>query len=577
MAEGNNEIDSPKGAERFRNAARKVSKLSATVDIWQQQAKTLKSGLDIPTVPRQRRMSVMDSFKSAVDKVKMKKKIASFLEPEYDPSIFRTIFQLGEDNGRRVTVFQETLDDQKPYVHLRDLPPMSNNEVAEFVSKELVGKVVESRCFRFTILFLIIVNSLLIMLETDRTLEREWGRAFKIMDEIIMSVFICEILLKWYHGFFKFFTQGWNILDFLIVLSLIVGPMIMGGSGGQNVLRILRVLRAFRSLRSISSLPGLQVVVQTILQSVPDMTNIVLLLVIIMLVFSVIGITLFREVMPHHFGDLSTAMFSLFICVTQDGWMEIFEAFQQHGDLHYYGGGLFLVLFISIGAFIFANLVVAVVVTNLECAVKDVREEEQMQAKQLALKGGDLGDKVNNIPVDLVNDDQIPNRVFQEQAPLVIPNLTGVDIRNIEHYCLVLEAMERNLHAYQQLKSDLVKYHDEICILNKSAIAEGVIKYDDDLARKNTIAKESALLAYQKVASGGDIVSNLMNMENASLINSKSKTALHDLVTESANIRTRLGSMAGRNATGRRRSSVRALRNTTEAVKNVNRRASLGF
>ena len=37
-----------------------------------------------------------------------------------------------------------------------------------------------------------------------------------------------------------------------------------------------------------------------------DMTNIVLLLVIIMLVFSVIGITLFRDVMPEQFGDLST-------------------------------------------------------------------------------------------------------------------------------------------------------------------------------------------------------------------------------------------------------------------------------
>lgn len=43
-------------------------------------------------------------------------------------------------------------------------------------------------------------------------------------------------------------------------------------------------------------------------------------------------------------------------------------------------------LFISIGAFIFANLVVAVVVTNLECAVKDVKKEEQEQAKQLAMK-----------------------------------------------------------------------------------------------------------------------------------------------------------------------------------------------
>jgi hypothetical protein len=38
---------------------------------------------------------------------------------------------------------------------------------------------------------------------------------------------------------------------------------------------------------------------------------------------------------------------------------------QSQGDSTYIGGGLFLLVFISIGAFVFANLVVAVVVTNL--------------------------------------------------------------------------------------------------------------------------------------------------------------------------------------------------------------------
>jgi hypothetical protein len=38
------------------------------------------------------------------------------------------------------------------------------------------------------------------------------------------------------------------------------------------------------------------------------MANIVLLLVIIMLVFSVIGITLFRDSLPEHFSNLSTGI-----------------------------------------------------------------------------------------------------------------------------------------------------------------------------------------------------------------------------------------------------------------------------
>ena len=41
------------------------------------------------------------------------------------------------------------------------------------------------------------------------------------------------------------------------------------------------------------------------------MANIVLLLVIIMLVFSVIGVTLYREVVPMYFGNLSSCIFQL--------------------------------------------------------------------------------------------------------------------------------------------------------------------------------------------------------------------------------------------------------------------------
>ena len=57
------------------------------------------------------------------------------------------------------------------------------------------------------------------------------------------------------------------------------------------------------------------------------------------------------------------AMFSLFICITQDGWLRIVRELNDCD--HQIMGSLYLAIFITIGAFIFANLVVAVVVTNL--------------------------------------------------------------------------------------------------------------------------------------------------------------------------------------------------------------------
>jgi len=188
-----------------------------------------------------------------------------------------------------------------------------------------------------------------------------------------------EILLKWYYGFLIFWKVGWNILDFAIVAALLLIPALQYVGSGR-ILRILRVLRAARSLRSISGLQGLSLVVQTVIQSLPDMFNIAVVLCIILLVFAVVGITLFGKDIPKYFGNPEKAMFTLFICVTQDGWLNIFEAFKEAGQSQpwiYTVGILYLILAITVGAFVFANLAVAAVVTNLEIAMKEIKAENK--------------------------------------------------------------------------------------------------------------------------------------------------------------------------------------------------------
>ena len=54
--------------------------------------------------------------------------------------------------------------------------------------------------------------------------------------------------------------------------------------------------------------------------------------------------------------------------MTQDGWLKIVEELNMCGSNIL--GPIYLVIFITIGAFILANLVVAVVVTNLVQFIK---------------------------------------------------------------------------------------------------------------------------------------------------------------------------------------------------------------
>lgn len=44
------------------------------------------------------------------------------------------------------------------------------------------------------------------------------------VDHGCLTVFVVEIILKWYHDFLAFWKSGWNILDFVIVAAAIVGP-----------------------------------------------------------------------------------------------------------------------------------------------------------------------------------------------------------------------------------------------------------------------------------------------------------------------------------------------------------------
>lgn len=45
-------------------------------------------------------------------------------------------------------------------------------------------------------------------------------------------------------------------------------------------------------------------------------------------VFSVFGVTLFGAFLPMHFQNMQVALYTLFICITQDGWVDIYNDFQ---------------------------------------------------------------------------------------------------------------------------------------------------------------------------------------------------------------------------------------------------------
>ena len=454
--------------------------------------------------------------------------------------------------GRMKDLFKS---EEPPEEDFNDVVDQDNRRVEVFVSQELVGEVIESFYFRVFIFGLIVINSLLIGLQTDEKKSVQFRYMFSIFDQAVLATFTCEIILKWYHGFWVFWKVGWNILDFAIIMALLLGPQLSFLSSSR-ILRILRVMRAFRSLRSISALAGLSMVVQTILQSVPDMANICLLLFIIQLMLGVAGVTLFGRLVPSHFKDLPTAIFSLFICVTQDGWVEIFKLFRQGSPTLHYGGAVYLFVAIMIGAFVFANLVVAVVVTNLEMAMKEMKLDFKMEEDVLAT-GEEVAQAGTEQPA------KVPIMPFEEarkgvelsfQAPLQLMDLKGLSCDKLEKYYLVLIALESNLAEYQLIRKDVHSVFEMVKNLN---VVEAEWGDGAPELPKQPRGSDIDLSELKK----GDILSNLMKLEERHLISTKEgmemDTVLKNAFEKDSHRRT-MNARASGSAPMRRRDSVGA-------------------
>lgn len=47
--------------------------------------------------------------------------------------------------------------------------------------------------------------------------EAQYGALLTGLDTAFHTIFVMEILIKWYHDFLGFWRVGWNIFDFVIV------------------------------------------------------------------------------------------------------------------------------------------------------------------------------------------------------------------------------------------------------------------------------------------------------------------------------------------------------------------------
>lgn len=84
-----------------------------------------------------------------------------------------------------------------------------------------------------------------------------------------------------------YIRDAWNILDFVIVMSGLVGYVFQGGGANLSVLRSFRVLRP---LRTISSVKGLRIIIQSLINALPLLTDTLIVVLFFYIVMGIIGV-----------------------------------------------------------------------------------------------------------------------------------------------------------------------------------------------------------------------------------------------------------------------------------------------
>jgi len=223
--------------------------------------------------------------------------------------------------------------------------------------QEQFTKIKENKAFELFVISIIIISALMIGVKTYEI--PQWATTSLIyLDWFITGFFLVELIIRYIatNNFLKFIKNGWNVFDSIIVaISLI--PI-----EGSEMAMIGRLLRVFRVLRLISMIPELRILLAAFAKAIPKMGYIALLMFIVFYIYAAIGTTVFEEINPVLWGNISISMLTLFRVATFEDWTDVMYETMEIYPLSW----AFYITFIFIIAFVFLNMMIGVVLETLQ-------------------------------------------------------------------------------------------------------------------------------------------------------------------------------------------------------------------
>uniref|UniRef100_A0A8C3GDQ0 Sodium channel protein n=1 Tax=Cairina moschata TaxID=8855 RepID=A0A8C3GDQ0_CAIMO len=261
--------------------------------------------------------------------------------------------------------------------------------------------VVSKQAFDVSIMILICLNMVTMMVETDDQSQEKVNILHKI-NMLFVAIFTGECIIKMLALRHYYFTNGWNIFDFVVVILSIVGTVlsdiIQKYFFSPTLFRVIRLARIGRILRLIRGAKGIRTLLFALMMSLPALFNIGLLLFLVMFIYAIFGMANFAYVKKEYgiddmfnFQTFANSMLCLFQITTSAGWDGLLNPILNTGppycdpNLPNANGSkgdcgspavgiLFFVTYIIISFLIVVNMYIAIILENFSVATEESTE-----------------------------------------------------------------------------------------------------------------------------------------------------------------------------------------------------------
>ena len=159
------------------------------------------------------------------------------------------------------------------------------HRTGEIMMQDRLRRLVAKPAFEATIIVLIVVNAIILAMETSSEIMATWGPLLIAADTVILGIFVVEIVLR-------FLADPRGFLARPLAHLRPDGHQPSRSCRPPGRSRSCAPSAILRILRLVAAVPAMRRVVTGLLQALPGMGSIVMLLGLIFFVFSVISTTL---------------------------------------------------------------------------------------------------------------------------------------------------------------------------------------------------------------------------------------------------------------------------------------------